>query len=78
MPDQFHKCEKPDCFRQVKAGVVYCCTPCTLAAAGKYEIDKHSEWCDERAAERGPWLTAAQQTDMLIDAWLARKAGRHA
>jgi hypothetical protein len=60
MPVTLHKCGKPACFRQVKEGVDYCCTPCSIAAAGKYEIDRHSAWCDERAAQRGPWTNGYQ------------------
>lgn len=78
MFDEFHKCEKPGCFRQVKAGVIYCCTPCAVAAYGTYEIDRHSEWCDERHATRGPWLTSAERTEQLIDECLARKGARYA
>jgi hypothetical protein len=77
--DDLHKCAKPDCFRLVSAASLYCCTACAQAAEGRYEIHEsgplgHSRWCDQRAAERGPWLTAAQRTDQLIDDALARCA----
>jgi hypothetical protein len=49
----FEECRKPDCRRLVKRGVTFCCAPCAEAAEGHYEIDAHSEGCDERAAERG-------------------------
>ena len=54
---EFHKCEKPDCDRLVKQGVLYCCHGCTLAAEGKYEIHPtgplgHSTECNEREAQR--------------------------
>lgn len=67
-----HKCEKPDCSRQVKEGVAYCCTPCAVAAAGKYEIDRHGENCEERHGERGPWLTALQQAEKDAAEWRNR------
>lgn len=72
---EFHKCEKPDCFRQVKAGIVYCCTPCAVGASGKYEVEahEHSAGCNQRSEERGPWLTAAERTERLIDEALARR-----
>jgi hypothetical protein len=62
-----HKCEKPDCFRQVKTGVAHCCLPCSTAAAGRYEIHEHSDGCGQRHAERGPWLTSVQAMEKLLD-----------
>jgi hypothetical protein len=55
---QFNKCTKPDCFRKVKPGIVYCCHPCALADEKKYEIHDdgplgHTPSCNERAVERG-------------------------
>jgi hypothetical protein len=47
------KCDKPDCFRQVKSYVAYCCAECAVAAEGRYEIHQHSEGCEQRHAERG-------------------------
>lgn len=78
MSNDLHKCETPDCLRLVSPGSAHCCTACTLAAAGKYEIHEsgplgHSQWCDERAAERGPWLTPAQALEKAIDE--ARRSG---
>lgn len=70
------KCEKPDCFRQVKEGVAYCCTACSVAAAGKFEIHTHSESCDERAAERGPWLTGVERARRDAEEWRARRQRR--
>jgi hypothetical protein len=49
------KCAKPDCLRQVKAGVVHCCPECAAAAAGRYETHQHSDGCEQRHAMRGPW-----------------------
>ena len=74
-----HKCETPDCLRLVSAGSAHCCGACALAAAGKYEIHEsgplgHSAWCDERAAERGPWLTPAQAVEKLMDDAAERRA----
>jgi hypothetical protein len=73
-----HKCATPDCFRLVSASSLHCCGACALAAEGKYEIHEsgplgHSAWCDERAAERGPWLSPAQTVDMLIDGTITRR-----
>ena len=52
MPDLV-KCQKPDCMRKVPRGTDYCCAPCRIAGEGAYEIDRHSERCDTRSAERG-------------------------
>jgi hypothetical protein len=49
------KCAKPDCLRQVKAGVGHCCTACATAAAGRHETHQHSDGCEQRHAMRGPW-----------------------
>ena len=49
------KCQKPDCVRQAKAGVEYCCAPCAVSAAGRWEVDEHSEGCEQRHAERGDY-----------------------
>lgn len=56
--DQYNKCKKPDCLRKVKPGIVYCCAPCGVASEKKYEVHEggllgHTEWCNERAAQRG-------------------------
>lgn len=76
-----HKCETPDCLRLVSAGSAHCCGACALAAAGKYEIHEsgplgHSEWCNERAAERGPWLTPSQAVEKLMDEAAERRRGQ--
>lgn len=55
LPEGFQKCYKPDCFRKIKTSVRYCCTPCANADERSYEIENHSEWCDERVAERGEY-----------------------
>lgn len=73
-----HKCETPDCLRLVGAASAHCCRACALAAEGGYEIHEdgplgHSRWCDERAAERGPWLTPAQALEKAIDEAPARR-----
>ncbi|MER7937878.1 MULTISPECIES: hypothetical protein [unclassified Streptomyces] len=52
---ELHKCAKPDCTRQVKAGAVHCCADCATAAAGRYEVHEHSTGCEQRHAMRGPW-----------------------
>lgn len=46
------KCRKPDCGRLVPKGTLYCCTPCAVAAEGRYEIDEHSDGCNVRFTER--------------------------
>lgn len=53
MPE-YHECHPPLCRRLVSALSIYCCTPCGHAIEHKYEIDKHSAGCDERAAARTP------------------------
>lgn len=73
-----HKCETPDCLRLVGAASAHCCRACALAAEGGYEIHEdgplgHSRWCDERAAERGPWLTRAQAIGKLADEAVRRR-----
>lgn len=63
---EFLKCLKPDCMRKVKWGVAYCCAACGIAAedhapweVGPYDPDEknwvlvHSEFCEQRKAERG-------------------------
>lgn len=50
-----YKCAKPDCFRQVKAGVVYCCTACAVAADGQFEVQEHSTGCNQRHTDRGEY-----------------------
>ena len=62
---RFVKCLKPDCMRKVTPGVAYCCEPCQIAAdsAAPYEVEPyeagthwlrvHSEFCEQRKAERG-------------------------
>lgn len=52
---QLKECRKPDCFRQVKASVEYCCAECAVAAEGRYEVAQHSEGCEQRHAERGEY-----------------------
>ncbi|MDX2757849.1 hypothetical protein PV729_45310 [Streptomyces europaeiscabiei] len=49
------ECGKPDCFRQVKASVEFCCAKCAAAAEGRYEVAQHSEGCERRHAERGEY-----------------------
>jgi len=68
-----HKCDKPDCFRQVKIGVAYCCHPCSTATAGRYEIHEHSDGCEQRHEQRGPWLTSVQAMEKLLDEAAARR-----
>lgn len=48
----FRACGKPDCERAVPEGIVHCCTPCAVAAEGRYEIDQHAQGCDERWGAR--------------------------
>jgi hypothetical protein len=50
--EQYQKCLKPDCTRDVPLGVMYCCWQCAQAALYCYEIDSHSNGCDVRAASR--------------------------
>lgn len=58
--DGFHglkKCDKPDCVRQVRKGVEYCCGPCRTADEGGYETHEdgplgHTIGCNARHAER--------------------------
>lgn len=63
----FWDCAKPDCDRLVKMHGMYCCTPCNVADGNgptgeKYEIHAHSEFCDERLAERlKPGLDLARE-----------------
>lgn len=52
---ELKKCDKPDCWRQVKAHVAYCCSECAVAAEGRYEVHAHSEGCEQRHAERGEY-----------------------
>jgi hypothetical protein len=61
------KCDKPDCPRVVPIGVLYCCGACSYADGNFGKGEKfdmagyegtplgHSESCDKRHAERGPW-----------------------
>lgn len=68
---QFNKCTKPDCFRKVKQGIAFCCTPCSYAAEKKFEIHTegplaHTESCNQRDAERG---TIAPQDAMFFKSW---------
>jgi hypothetical protein len=49
------KCDKPDCWRQVKTNVQYCCSECATAGEGRYEIHQHSDGCEQRHAERGEY-----------------------
>ena len=54
------KCTKPDCDRLSTA--LYCCGPCRIADAGKYEIHAsgslaHTDRCNERHAERTKGVT---------------------
>lgn len=59
----YHPCRPPYCKRFVSAVSIYCCTPCGNAAEGKYEIDEHSEGCDERDRIRRP--AAPSRVDAL-------------
>ncbi|WP_440100048.1 hypothetical protein [Streptosporangium sp. H16] len=54
----FVECGKPDCDRVVPESVRFCCTPCAVAAEGRYEIDRHSASCDSRGSEREARLRA--------------------
>ena len=54
------KCDNPGCKRQVHVGTHYCCGACAQAHDGKYEIHEdgplgHSDSCNKRFAERGPF-----------------------
>ena len=65
MVSEFVKCLKPDCMRKVTPGVAYCCEPCQIADTppDRYEPDPydpsaywafvHSQFCEQRSAERG-------------------------
>ena len=84
LPGAYRKCGKPDCIRRVSLASVYCCTPCSVAADGRYEIHAHSPECDQRAAERGP-ADATERADaefaapvIPLDPMAARKAVRDA
>ncbi|MEU1371987.1 hypothetical protein ABZ454_38750 [Streptomyces sp. NPDC005803] len=50
---ELQKCAKPDCFRQVKAGVGFCCSACAVAAERLHEVDEHSSGCERRHTQRG-------------------------
>lgn len=50
--DNLWPCDNMACDRWVRYGTKFCCFPCAQAAAGKYEIDAHSEGCDARQKER--------------------------
>lgn len=52
---ELRKCAKPDCFRQVKASVRYCCSNCAVAAERLHEVHEHSSGCDSRHTERGDY-----------------------
>ena len=70
---EYHKCRKPDCFRKVSLGSLYCCRSCTAAAEAPapYEIEPyspdlhavlcHGQSCEERSAERGEYTWAEVQ-----------------
>jgi hypothetical protein len=82
------KCDKPDCPRQVPIGVLYCCSACSYADGDFGKGEKfdmagyegtplgHSESCDQRHAERGPYEARWQryirqineETDRLVAA----------
>lgn len=51
-PGDFKTCDNIACGRQVRVGTLFCCTPCSLASDGKYEIDTHSEGCEYRDRQR--------------------------
>lgn len=53
---ELQKCANPACTRQVKASVRYCCGPCVLACQGSFEIHEHTGLCDQRDAQRGPYI----------------------
>lgn len=55
---EFHKCRKPDCFRKVSIGSMYCCGPCDYADQKGFELDEsgplgHSDGCNHRKFLRG-------------------------
>lgn len=52
---ELRKCAKPDCFRQVKSSVRYCCSDCAVAAERLHEVHEHSSGCELRHAERGEY-----------------------
>lgn len=71
MPDplilswELRKCANNACDRQVKPIAQYCCLACSRAHGERYELDPytegahwvlcHSEGCEQRHAQRGPW-----------------------
>ena len=57
---ELQKCAKPDCFRQVKANVKFCCSNCALAAERLHEVHEHSGGCELRHAERGEYGAGSQ------------------
>lgn len=57
---EYHKCKKPDCFRKVSKGSLYCCYACSIADEGRYEVHEsgqlaHSDDCNQRKSERGEY-----------------------
>ena len=64
---EYHKCGKPDCFRKVSLGSVYCCHSCATAAEapapyeiepyrpGEHWVHVHSEGCEARNVQRGEY-----------------------
>jgi len=68
--DDFRKCGKPDCFRKIAGGALYCCPQCVQAAGGRYEIHAHAGSCDVRAAERGEFSPAAPFRAETEGRWL--------
>ncbi len=58
MNDDYKKCDKPDCGRKVKVGVLYCCAACALADERGHEVHEtgplaHSPGCEARHRDRG-------------------------
>jgi hypothetical protein len=54
MAETLYKCENSGCRRLVPAHVLYCCSPCAVAADHGHEIDVHSEGCDVMWPQRRP------------------------
>jgi len=52
------KCRKSDCLRKIHSAAFYCCRSCFEADKGRYEIDRHSSTCNQRAVERGEYSLA--------------------
>lgn len=57
MNEILKQCDNPECKRRTKFGILFCCSPCSAAYYGKYEIHEagplaHSEGCNRRHADR--------------------------